>query len=49
MPHATGYRLIALLQIKWMSPLVKYCPQTLIGYSRMNMYTDNSGMNNAHF
>lgn len=38
--NATGYRLIALmLQIKWMSPLVKYFLQTLIGCSRMNMYT----------
>lgn len=38
--NAKGYWLIALmLQIKWMSPLVKYFPQTLIGCSRMNMYT----------
>lgn len=38
--NAMGYWLIALmLQIKWMSPLVKYFPQTLIGCSRMNMYT----------
>lgn len=38
--NAKGYWLIALmLQIKWMSPLVKYFLQTLIGCSRMNMYT----------
>lgn len=38
--NAKGYWLIALmLQIKWMSPLVKYFLQTLIGYSRVNMYT----------